>query len=118
MPNRIEAIDAAKDLALEGLSAAMIRTKLEERGFGGLLEQEEIESIITEIVAVRNLVPQRPSRIWPRVVGVIAILMGLGGIALGGSQSARYSPNGYGLWAVILGIVLVIKPGWSNEDIR
>jgi len=118
MQTRIDAKEAARDLAIEGLSPAAIRKRLEELGFGAVLDQTEIEAIVTEARTARNLLPRQPSRILPRVIGVIAILMGIGGMALGGFPYGRYSPQGYGFWAVILGAILVIKPGWSNESLK
>lgn len=118
MANRIDAKDAVKDLAAAGLSTSAIQKKLTEKGFGGLLDKAEVEMIVTQVRAVMNLGPQRPGRFWPRVIGVVAIVMGIGALSLGGSGGpGRYSPRGYGSWALVLGIILVLKPGSAGSRI-
>lgn len=118
MATRFEAKELAKTLAAEGHSATKIRTELDEQGFEGLLGHIEIESLVIAAGAAKNLVPSRPSRLWPRVVGLIAVLLGLGGIALGGlGIGGRYSPAGLGATALILGLILLIKPGWASEQL-
>ncbi len=113
-------MDAIKDLALKGLTATDIQRILEKREILVELDQAEIDAIITEVKAGMNLVPERPSRVWSRVIGIIAILLGFAGLAIGTLNSVqvrRYSPAGGGLLAVILGTILVIKPSWSDEDL-
>ena len=121
MEDPVDPKDAVQDLAMDGLTAEDIQKTLEERGTGCHLAQTEIEGIVTEVRAGLNLVPPRPSWILARVVGVIAILMGMVGLAIGTLDQfhvySRYSPGGYGLLAFILGAILVIKPSWSNESL-
>lgn len=120
MENQVDPKDVVKDLAMEGLTAADIQKTLEERGIAVHLDQTEIDAIVTEVRAGMNLVSQRPSRKLARVIGVIAILVGTAGLAIGTLDQFHvrgYSPGGYGLIAVILGAILVIKPSWSGEKL-
>lgn len=120
MENQVDQNDAVRDLAMEGLSAADIQKTLEARGMAGHPGQSEIEAIVTEVRAGMNLVPQRPSRILARMIGVIAIVMGIVGLMIGTLDQFhvyRYSPGGYGLLTVILGAILVIRPSWSDENL-
>jgi hypothetical protein len=117
MADRIDAKDAVKDLAAAGLSTTAIRKKLEEKGLGGLLDKAEVEMIVTQVRAAMNLRPQRTGKFWPRVIGVIAIVMGIGALSLGGPGAGRYNPGHYGVWVLILGIILVLKPGSAGSRI-
>ncbi len=117
MPDRMEAVEMVKEMAVKGMSTVRIRTALEKQGLGGVLDRVEIEALVVEARAAGNLIPKPPSKFLPRMVGVAAILMGMGGVFLGGSVG-RYSPGGFGFWAVVLGIVLIVKPCWSNEDVK
>ena len=120
MENHFDPKNAVTDLAMEGLSAADIQKTLKERGIVVHLGQAEIDDIVTEVRAGMNLAPRRPSWLLARVVGVIAILMGIVGLAIGTLDQFhvdRYSPGGYGLLAVILGAILVIRPSWSDENL-
>lgn len=121
MENQVDPKEAVRDLAIHGHPSATIQKMIEERGCGGHLDQPAIETLVTEARAARNLVPAQPSHIVSRVIGAIAILMGIGGLAIGTIgefHPSRYSPDGVGFWAVILGALLVIKPGWSNESLK
>jgi hypothetical protein len=117
--NRIDAVELARELAMEGRSANEIRKMLEKQGFDGVLHQVELEKIVIQVRAALSLVPTRPSKVWPRFIGIIAVFMGIGGMAIGGGGGgSRYSPGGLGFWAVIAGIVLIIKPDWSGERLK
>ena len=119
MKHKIDSTEVIKDLAMEGLSADDILKTLEARDMVAHPGRSEIESIVAEVRTGMNLVPQRSSRLLARIIGVIALVMGIGGMMIGTMDQFhvhRYSPGGYGLLAAILGAVLIIKPGWSNSD--
>jgi hypothetical protein len=105
MANRIDAKDAVKDLAAAGLSTSAIQKKLTEKGFGGLLDKAEVEMIVTQARAVMNLKPRRSSHFWPRLIGVIAIVMGF------------YLGRTLGAVAIVLGILLVIMPSLAGDKV-
>src|SRR6478609_7540691 len=111
MKTRIEAIERAKEFAFQHGSVSVVARCLEEEGFGGLLDRSDIEAIVTETEFIRGMLPESPNKLMPRIIGVIAVIMGVAAMSLGGMPSARgYSPAGYGLPALILGIILIVKP--------
>ena len=117
----MQAAERAKDLAFEGLSASEIKPQLENEGMGWILDEEEIERIVIEVRAAQDLIPKRPSKKWPRIVGFIAILAGIVAFQMDDSgmpSSQRYSPAGFGITSLILGIILVVKPGWASESLK
>lgn len=116
MEPRSHAIETVKDLAIQGRSFQRIERELGKLGLSGILRDDEIESILSQAEVARELIPPHPSRRWPRVVGALAILLGMIALPLGGGIG-RYSPAGYGCLAIILGLVLILKPGWSDTEL-
>lgn len=119
--NRDSAISALKDLVCEGVTCPdEVEARLRLRNLGGLLSTEEIAALVIEAHAALSLIPPRPSRVWPRLIGIIAILMGIAAIYIEKdsqmSSPRRYSPAGYGLFAILLGITLILKPTWGKEN--
>ncbi len=94
-------------------------SSLEAEGLGQLLDASELESIFMEAVMVRRMLPPRTQKTLPRVVGVIAILMGIAAVYIGseGPSTRRYSPSGYGVIAILIGLVLIVKPASGRSDI-
>ena len=119
MSKHIEARERAKELAIESGNVAAIRKKLEDEGLGGLVDQFELESIVAESDYIRRMLPERPKKTLPRVIGFIAVIMGVAAmyIGAGGLSVRRYSPSGYGLAAVIIGIILIVKPSTAKTDL-
>lgn len=113
----LDAMEKARELAFKGWHPLKIGKALDKKGLGGLLHLVEIEALAREAGMARSLALRRPSRWLPRTVGMIAILLGIGAVSLGGGMG-RHSPAGYGILAVIFGLVLVIKPGWSDTTVR
>jgi quinol-cytochrome oxidoreductase complex cytochrome b subunit len=114
-----EAKVKAMELSLRYGSVRRVSRLLEKQGLGDLLDQSELESIMIEAESIQSLIPDRPRRTWPRMVGIVAIIMGVAGI-WGGMERPRLrrlSPAGCGIVAVILGAVLVLKPSASNTEI-
>ena len=114
---RTHAIETVKDLAIQGRSFRRIERELGKLGLSGILRDDEIESIVSQAEVARGLMPPRPSRKWPRMLGAISILLGMIALPLGGGIG-RYSPAGYGCLAIILGLVLVLRPDWSDTEMR
>ena len=119
MNKYLEAKERAKELAVEGCNVPTISKRLGDKGLGGLVDQFELEAIVTESEFVRSFLHERPKRILPRVTGLIAVMMGAVAIyiGLGGTSLGRYSPSGSGILAIILGVILIIKPSAAKEDI-
>lgn len=107
------------ELALMHGNAKLIVRSLENEGLGHLLEGFELDSIVAEAESIRRMLPERPRKTLPRVIGMVAIIMGLAGmwIGMGGPSVRRYSPGSYGIAAVILGVILILKPSWAKTDI-
>ena len=119
MRTRTEAMDRAKELALKHRSAVRLARQLEKEGLGGLLDRFELESIVTESEFIRELLPAPPGRTLPRTIGVIALLLGIAAVSLhGGLPAVRgYSPGGCGIGAIILGLILIIKPSSGSTEL-
>lgn len=107
------------ELALEHGNTNRIARTLKNEGFGHLLERFELDSIVAEAESIRRLLPERPRKALPRFVGLVAIIMGVAGIWIGieGASVSHRSPGGYGIVAVILGLILVLKPSSAKTDI-
>jgi uncharacterized protein YjeT (DUF2065 family) len=119
MKTRDEARERAKELALKTSNVGTIRKKLEEEGLGQLIDRYELDSIVAEAAYVRRMLPEGPRKVLPRIVGTIAVALGVAAMWIGsnGPSVRRYSPNGYGLAAVILGIILIVKPSAAKTDV-
>jgi hypothetical protein len=109
----------AMDFALQHKDARQIADLLEEQGLGGMLDQFELESIVIESESVRRMLPERLGRALPRIIGLIAVALGIAGlwIGVGNSFSSDYSLSGYGIAAVILGIILIFKPFSAKSEL-
>jgi hypothetical protein len=107
------------DLALAGKTIDQIGEALEESGMGEFLNFDELQFIVSEAKFAKRIMPARPGRIIPRLIGITAILLGLVGIWIGreGPHVRGYSPGGYGLVAIILGSILIFKPSSSREQL-
>jgi uncharacterized protein YjeT (DUF2065 family) len=119
MKTRDKTREHAMELALQHKNSQQIADLLEEQGLGGILDRFEIESIVVESESVRRMLPERPSKILPRIIGLIAVIIGIAGIwiGVGNSFSSNYSLAGYGIVAVILGIILIFKPYSAKSEI-
>lgn len=97
-----------------------VERALEAEGIRQDIEEEELEKIFVEAAMARRMMPPKVNKTLPRVIGVIAILMGIAAIYIGSdglSVGRRYSPRGYGYLAIILGVVLIVKPGLGRSDV-
>jgi len=121
MDRRFQAIERTEQLAMEGHSPSRIRRILRKEGLEEQLVAGEIERIIARLDTLRRLIPRRPGRLLPRVIGVVAVLMGAGAIILGfqGGIGApgRRNPAAFGAVALVLGIILIVKPGSSRDEL-
>ena len=109
-----------EELALKGASIRAIRRQLKKSGLEESISPFEIEQITLRTEALKGFLPRQPGTVLPRVIGTLAILMGIGAMWLGTNAPppvhGRYSPGGYGMAALILGLVLILKPQFSRED--
>jgi hypothetical protein len=109
-----------EELALKGASISAIKKQLKKSGLDESISPFEIEQITLRTEALKGFLPRRPGTTLPRVIGTIAVLMGIGAMWLGTNGGppvhGRYSPGGYGMAALILGLVLILKPQFSRED--
>ncbi len=94
---------------MKGGTKRAIRRSLDAEGMGGLLDDYEIEAIITEARAAGHFIPRRESPVLPRLTGIVAVIMGTGSIL--------FASGRYGLLAIVLGLLLIFKPGWAKDDI-
>jgi hypothetical protein len=119
MTNHLKAIERAKELAIAGGNVVAVRKKLESEGLGGIVEQFELEAIMAEADYIRRMLPERPKKTLPRVIGFIAVILGVAAIYIGrdGFSVRRYSPTRYGIAAVIVGLILIVKPSAAKTDI-
>ncbi len=120
--NQIKAIDArefVRDLTIKGFRKKEIIKKLEQAGMKDVLDFLEIQNAIESGKVMRGMLPQHQTYTLPRIVGSLAILMGLGAILLV-ITSKTVTSRGmirFGLIAVGLGAYLVFKPGESRNDV-
>jgi hypothetical protein len=65
------------------------------------------------------MLPERPRKVLPRIVGIIAVILGVAAMWIGrnGPSVRRYSPGGYGLAALILGTILIVRPSAAKTDL-
>ncbi|MBK1884054.1 hypothetical protein JIN85_16665 [Luteolibacter pohnpeiensis] len=121
MLERVEAADLVKELAFDGHSTRSILAMLEKRNWGAVLSRDEIDDLIRAARAAQKVIPARPSRLWPRAIGIFAMLIGVVSLVLNSPSSVsmlgRYSPGRYGVLAILLGLVLLIHPQWGREDV-
>ena len=115
----VEARERAKEIAIEGSDVPAIGKRLDVEGLGGLVGQFELEAIATESEFIRSLLPARPKKTIPRVIGFMAVIMGAVAIYIGsgGSSLKRGSLSGCGIVTVVLGVILIVKPSAAKEDL-
>lgn len=115
--------EIAQNLAMKGYAKERIRRKLKARGMAHRLDDDELLAIMREVKVAKAYHSRRPSRMLPRVIGLIAIILGIGAVMTGannqGTPTTRYySPVVCGFAAIILGLILILKPGWSKTRIK
>lgn len=118
-PTQEQLKDWVEEQFLQGVSVRKLHRDLESREWTGILSDYQIEQISVRVGAVLSLKPSKLGKCLPRVVGVLAIVLGIGAIVVGqgGPHSGRYSPTRYGIFALILGVILVVRPGSRNFEI-
>ena len=107
-----------EDQLLAGKSLQVVRREIDDKGWEGILGDVRIERISIRVKAAQELKPPKLGKFLPRLIGTIAILLGVGAIIIDGgtSYSSRYSPGRYGWVALILGVILVVKPSARDFD--
>lgn len=119
VPPAEKARELVESLALKGATIRTIQKQLEKEDLGKWITPFEIEQIMLRAEAVKGILPHQPGTLLPRVIGGGAVLMGFGAMWLGTGGfhvPGRYSPAGYGVIALVLGIVLILKPTSSRGD--
>lgn len=107
--------DVAKDLALKGLSAHEIRRELQKQFETGIPDVAALEGVIREVDAAGHAIGPPPGRIFPGIVGGMAVLMGTGSLWMGLGSGMRF-PAVLGGTALILGLVLLFRPQSARSD--
>jgi len=122
--NREQEADALiTQLVWKGWSLERVVVELEKRGLGNQLPASDVERRHREASSARELM-RRPTATLPRIVGTISLLGGLAALALRIATPGipfilgrRWSVGGYGLLAVILGLILIIWPQKAREKL-
>ncbi len=119
MSKCLDARERAKEIAIEGSDVSAIGKRLGDEGLGGLVGHFELEAIATESEFIRGLLPARPKKTIPRVIGFMAVIVGAVAIYIGsgGLSLRRCSLSGCGIVTVILGVILIVKPSAAQEDL-
>jgi hypothetical protein len=104
-----------EDCALKGMRSHQIYNELEKVRLNGYLSEEKVEEIITAVAVGKHFATPTAGPCLPKLIGVIAVIMGIGGILLqttAHNMPARASPGGLAIAAVVLGLALLFKPSW------
>ena len=114
-----DAVELVGELAYSGESIEAIQDELRRNGLDSVLREQELEAKYFEARAAKRMIPKHESKVLPRIIGVISILLGCCGIWLtvGSEISSSRSPGGLGFFSVIVGLVLLIKPDWSKANV-
>lgn len=112
-------VELVRDLVFSGSTLEEIKGELRRRSLDSAITQQELEGLYYEARAARGIVSRPSSKFLPRIIGAIAIVLGCFGIWLGtGSEmQTKRSPQGYGFCSLVLGLILVVKPEWSNSKL-
>ncbi len=115
----LDAHEFVRDLTIKGFTKKEIIGKLEEARMKDVLDFLEIQNAIEKGKLMRGMLPQHGTHTLPRIVGAVAILLGLGILILFGASGSysRHSPQGYAVVAICLGLFLVIKPGRTRDQL-
>ncbi|BCU79423.1 hypothetical protein [Luteolibacter sp. LG18] len=106
-----ETIELVQNLTLKGDSLFGIREQLKAKGLENQLPQSDIERIYHQARAGREIGSRRPGMKLPRIVGIIAVLSGVGwGVATHFAGSRPYL-------AIILGLTLIFKPQSAGDEV-
>ncbi len=114
-----EVREFVRDLTVEGLSRREINEALEEKKMDGILDFLEIQDATENGKIKRGMLPNHPSYTLPRIVGIVAICMGLGSILLlitSETTTSRSLPY-LSIISLTLGCVLVWNPGSARNDV-
>lgn len=117
-PKPHEVADLVQDLAEKGHSKKQILKTLETKGMADVLDFLELQDAMERGKLMRGMVPVHPTFTFTRIIGALAIAMGIGALVL--SMLTRLpsrSMDRYGLIALVLGLVLFFKPDSGGDDI-
>lgn len=115
----IEVAAIVQDLAEKGCSKKQILKTLEEQDMADVLDFLELQNAMEKGKLMRGMIPQGKTHTLTRTVGLIAILLGVGAIlfSLHSTDLGSRSMIRYGVFATILGLILVCKPDSGEDDI-
>ena len=117
-PKPHEVAELVQDLAEKGHSKKQILKTLETKGMADVLDFLELQDAMERGKLMRGMVPVHPTFTFTRIIGALAIAMGIGALVL--SMLTRLpsrSMDRYGLIALVLGLVLFFKPDSGGDDI-
>jgi len=114
-----EVRELVKDLTIQGLSRREINEALEEKKMAGILDFLEIQDATEKGKVIRGMLPYHPTYTFPRILGIVAICMGLGSILLlitSETTTSRSLPY-LSIISLTLGCVLVWNPRSAGDDV-
>jgi len=104
---RAAAEDLVGELAYADRTDRQIRVALQRSGLGEVLRDHEFSTLVLRGRAARKAVPRPRSNVLPRIIGVLAVLLG-----------GFWIHSTTGKVALILGLILIIKPCWRDDQVR
>lgn len=114
-----QARSLVRDLALADKSCDDIQNALVRAGLGTAMDFDEIQVIRYEVAAGRALGGPKEHHLGVRFFGLIAVLIGVGAMSLQFGSDLhirRFSPSGWGLIAMVFGLILLIWPKAAKFD--
>ncbi len=113
-----------EQMALDGKSDAEIFASLVRQGLmarDAAAEHQEVVELATRVRAARAMVSARPGRGLPRTIGFVAVCLGILAIVIQASEPGLaprgYRPASYGIVALVLGLILLIKPSAGRSEL-
>lgn len=118
-PKPHEVADLVQDLAEKGHSKKQILKTLETKGMADVLDFLELQDAMERGKLMRGMVPVHPTFTFTRIIGALAIAMGIGALVFSivSTNLPSRSMDRYGLIALVLGLVLFFKPDSGGDDI-
>ena len=118
-PGALEVAALVQELAERGYSRKRILKTLEEKDMSEVLDFLEIQNAMERGKLMRGMIPVHPTFTFTKIIGALAITMGLGALVLSvvTTNLPSRSMDRYGLIALVLGLVLFFKPDSGGDDI-
>lgn len=117
-PGPLEVAGFVQEMAEKGFSRKRILKTLEEKDMAGVLDFLELQNAIEKGKLMRGMIPVHPTYTFTRIIGALAIVMGLGTLVFSMASSLpSRSMDRYGLIALVLGLILFFKPDSGGDDV-